>query len=74
MTDSVSDFMIGQRVLVYPGTSEERGGTVVEDFGDSAGVAVTIGEDLIVAPSRRWAITLDDGVLVFLDSVDLASA
>jgi hypothetical protein len=46
---------------------------VVEDFGDLAGHAVDIGENHIVGPARRWAVTLDAGGLVFVDSDQLAA-
>ena len=61
------------RVRVYPGTDGEVGGTVVEDFGDLAGQAVDIGENPIVDAARRWAIALDTGGLVFVDSDQLAA-
>ncbi|HWY01960.1 MAG TPA: hypothetical protein VNY55_19420 [Mycobacterium sp.] len=35
-----SDFAVGQHVRVYPGSSDERFGIIVEDFADSAGYAV----------------------------------
>ena len=59
-------------VRVYPGTDGEVRGTVVEDFGDLAGQAVNIG-DRIVDPARRWAVALDAGGLVFVDSDHLAA-
>src|SRR6478609_6434365 len=37
-------FAVGVSVRVYPGTDRERLGVVVEDFGDSAGQQVDIGE------------------------------
>jgi hypothetical protein len=46
---------------------------VVEDFGDLAGQAVDIGENHMVGPARRWAVALDDGGLVFVDSDQLAA-
>ena len=58
---------------VYPGTDGEVGGTVVEDFGDLAGHAVDIGENHIVGPARRWAVALDTGGLVFVDSDQLVA-
>ena len=64
---------VNVRVRVYPGTDGEVGGTVVEDFGDLAGHAVDIGETRIVGPARRWAIALDAGGLVFVDSDQLAA-
>ncbi len=45
-------------------------GVVVEDFGDLAGVQVIIDRDHS-ARSRRWAIMLDDGSLVFRDAHSL---
>jgi hypothetical protein len=59
-------------VRVYPGTDGEVRGTVVEDFGDLAGHAVDIG-DRIVGPARRWAVVLDAGGLVFVDSDQLVA-
>jgi hypothetical protein len=58
---------------VYPGSSDERVGVIVEDFGDSPGYAVTIGNTRIAEASRRWAIALDDGNLIFADTTDLQS-
>ena len=72
MADSF-DFAVGQRVLVYPSSSDERFGVIVEDFGDSAGYAVTVVNTRIAEPSRRWAIELDDGTLIFVDTADLQS-
>jgi hypothetical protein len=63
---------VNVRVRVYPGTDGEVRGTVVEDFGDLAGQAVDIG-DRIVRPARRWAVALDAGGLVFVDSDQLAA-
>jgi hypothetical protein len=63
---------VNVRVRVYPGTDGEVGGTVVEDFGDLAGHAVDLG-DRIVDPARRWAVTLDAGGLVFVDSDQLVA-
>jgi len=64
---------VNVRVRVYPGTDGEVGGTVVEDFGDLAGHAVDIGENHIVGPARRWAVALDTGDLVFVDSDQLVA-
>ena len=68
-----SPVAVNVRVRVYPGTDGEDGGTVVEDFGDMAGHAVDIGENHIVGPARRWAVALDTGGLVFVDSDQLAA-
>ena len=64
---------VNARVRVYPGTDGEVGGAVVEDFGDLAGHAVDIGENHIVGPARRWAVALDAGGLVFVDSDQLVA-
>jgi hypothetical protein len=74
MSDAVAtpDFAVGGRVRIYPGSSDERSGIIVDDFGDDAGYGVDIGDQHIAA-SRRWAITLDDGNLVFVDSSQLAN-
>jgi hypothetical protein len=63
---------VNVRVRVYPGTDAEVRGTVVEDFGDMAGHAVDIG-DRIVGPARRWAVVLDAGGMVFVDSDQLVA-
>ncbi len=68
-----SPVAVNVRVRVYPGTDGEVGGTVVEDFGDLAGHAVDIGENRIVGPARRWAVALDAGGLVFVDSDQLVA-
>lgn len=59
-------------VRVYPGTSREVHGYVVEDFGDIAGEAVDVGQHHIVDAARRWAVRLADGTLVFVDDADVA--
>jgi hypothetical protein len=64
---------VNVRVRVYPGTDGEVGGAVAEDFGDLAGHAVDIGEHHIVGPARRWAVALDTGGLVFVDSDQLVA-
>ena len=68
-----SGVAVNVRVRVYPGTDGEVGGTVVEDFGDLAGYPVDIGETRIVGPARRWAVSLDAGGLVFVDSDQLVA-
>jgi hypothetical protein len=66
-------FSVDVAVRVYPGTVEETRGVVVEDFGDMAGVGVDIAGKHIVRPARRWAVRLDSGDLVFVDSDQLAA-
>ena len=68
------EIAVGTSVRVYPGTDHEGLGTVVEDFGESAGHSVDIDAHHIVDAARRWAVQLGDGTLVFVDSSDLAPA
>ncbi len=56
------------RVRVDADTTDEVTGVVVDDFGDDAGEGVDIGGVTIVGPARRWAVLLDSGMLVFVDS------
>ena len=46
---------------------------MVEDFGDLAGHVVDIDENHMVGPARRWAVALDAGGLVFVDSDQLVA-
>ncbi len=59
---------VNMRVRVYPGTDAESPGVIVEDFGDLAGQAIEIGDTHFADPARRWAVVLDTGDLVFVDS------
>ncbi len=63
-----AEWAVNQRVRVYAGSADERTGTIVEDYGDSAGQAVDIGEHHIVDAAKRWAVALDDGALAFVDT------
>lgn len=45
-------------------------GEIVEDFADLAGTPVVVDAESTVR-SRRWAVALDDGQLVFLDDDQL---
>jgi hypothetical protein len=65
------DVAVDARVRVYPGTDAEDGGLVVEDFGEGGGQAVDVGTVHIADPARRWAVMLDAGNLVFVDSDQL---
>jgi len=58
---------VNTRVRVYPGTDAECPGVIVEDFGELAGQVVEIGGHHI-DPARRWAVVLDTGDLVFVNS------
>jgi hypothetical protein len=62
---------VDMRVRVYPGTDAECPGVIVEDFGDLAGQAVDLGGHHITAPARRWAVVLDTGDLVFVNTDEL---
>lgn len=62
---------VNVRVLVHPDTDEEARGVVVDDFGDAAGYAVSVGDNHIADPARRWVVQLDSGWLTFVDSADL---
>lgn len=63
---------VGARVRVSLDADNESRGEVVDDFGDSAGYAVDIGNHHIVDPARRWAVRLDSGDLVFVDDDHLS--
>ena len=67
---------MGARVRVHPDTDEESRGVVVDDFGDGAGIPVDIAGQRIAEAARRWAVQLDSGSLVFVnsDSLKLESA
>jgi hypothetical protein len=58
---------VNMRVRIYPGSDAESRGVIVEDFGDLAGQAVDIGARHI-DPARRWAVQLDTGNLVFVNT------
>lgn len=68
-----SDIAVDSRVVVHPGSDHEMHGVVVEDFADLAGMAVEVADNRIVEAARRWAVSLDDGGLVFVDSDALAA-
>ncbi|MGY4712783.1 hypothetical protein ACXDF8_25060 [Mycolicibacterium sp. CBM1] len=63
---------VDQRVRVYVDTDDQSRGVIVEDFGDLAGQAVDLGDTHIADAARRWAVLLDDGTLVFVDSHQIA--
>jgi hypothetical protein len=65
------DIAANRRVRVYPHTEAEARGVIVEDFGETAGYGVDIGTHHIANPARRWAVQLDNGELVFVDSADM---
>ncbi len=63
---------VNLRVRVYPGTDVESRGVIVEDFGELAGQAVDLG-GIRIAPARRWAVQLDPGNLVFVNTGQLVA-
>ncbi len=63
---------VNMRVRVYPGTDAEGLGVIVEDFGDLAGQAVDLG-GVHIDPVRRWAVHLDSGNLVFVNTGQLVA-
>ncbi|MCX2932554.1 hypothetical protein ORI20_19970 [Mycobacterium sp. CVI_P3] len=71
--DGEQSIAVDQRVRVYVDTDDEARGVVVEDFGDLAGHAVDLGDIHIADAARRWAVLLDTGTLVFVDSHQIAS-
>jgi hypothetical protein len=68
----VPEFVVGQRVRVHPDSSDEQWGVIIEDFGDDVGYAADIGNQHIADAGLRWAVTTDDGDLVFADTPELA--
>ena len=64
---------VNVRVRVYPGTDGDVGGIVVEDFGEMAAQAVDIGGEHFADPARRWAVQLDTGDLVFVNTDQLVA-
>ena len=66
-SETPAGIAIDSRVRVYPGTDRETHGIIADDFGDTAGISVDVGGDRFVGPARRWAVTLDDGNLAFVD-------
>ncbi len=62
-----ADLAVNMRVRVYPGADAESPGVIVEDFGELAGQAVDLG-GCHIAAARRWAVQLDTGNLVFVNT------
>jgi hypothetical protein len=72
--DGDSPLAVDVPVIVFGGTEDEMRGVVVEDFGDTAGTVVDVAGQRIAEAARRWAVNLDDGRLVFVDSASLTVA
>ncbi len=70
--DGDEQLAVDQRVRVFVDTDEETRGVIVDDFGELAGHAVDLGDVHIADAARRWAVLLDAGTLVFVDSHQLA--
>jgi len=68
---AAADLAVNSPVVVYPETEEQQGGVIVEDFGPSAGHAVEVGSSRIADAARRWAVRLNSGDLVFVNSDQL---
>ena len=64
---------VNARVRVHPGTQDESRGVIVEDFGEMAAQPVDLGGQHFADPARRWAVQLDTGDLVFVDTDQLVS-
>jgi hypothetical protein len=73
LSDAQQNFSVGMAVRVHPGTEREKLGHVVEDFGEIARHSVDIGDTHFADPARRWAVIIDDGGLVFVDSDQLGA-
>ena len=69
--ESAARVAVDTRVRVYPGTDTEDHGIVVEDFGEMPYSPVDVGEQHIADAARRWAVMLDTGTVLFVDSDDL---
>jgi hypothetical protein len=59
-------------VIVLPGTDQQQGGVIVEDFGESAGQAVEIGGNRI-AGAETTRTRPDDQHIGGVDDVDVAA-
>ncbi|BBY77830.1 hypothetical protein MPRF_47290 [Mycolicibacterium parafortuitum] len=66
--DDTTGLAVGCRVRTVG--DDPATGEIVEDFGDLAGTPVVVDAQNTVR-SRRWAVALDDGQLVFLDDDQL---
>lgn len=71
--DQDTQFAVGARVRVHPGTDTESLGVILEDFGETSGLEVRVGANQIANAARRWAVALDDGTLVFVNSDEITA-
>jgi hypothetical protein len=71
--DKDTQLAVGARVRVHPGTDTESLGVIIEDFGEMYGLDVRVGANQIANAARRWAVALDDGTLVFVNSDQISA-
>jgi hypothetical protein len=57
--------VVGDKVQVRQPDGSTGAGTIVDDYADLVVPIEQLGRDW--APTHRWAIALDTGVLVFVD-------
>ena len=69
--DENAQLAVNMRVRVYPDSDAESRGLVAEDFGEMQAHAVDLGGQHFADPARRWAVVLDTGDLVFVNSSQL---
>ncbi len=69
--EAIRQLGVNMRVRVYPGTQAESRGVIVEDFGEMVAQPVDLGGQRFADPARRWAVALDTGNLVFVDTGQL---
>ncbi|HET7666084.1 MAG TPA: hypothetical protein VFK56_08450 [Mycobacterium sp.] len=69
--DENAQLTVNMRVRVYPDSGAESRGLVAEDFGEMQAHAVDLGGQHFADPARRWAVVLDTGDLVFVNSSQL---
>jgi hypothetical protein len=66
--DHGSALAVGQRVRLTGQAAAT--GEIVDDFGSLAGTEVVVDRSTAVR-SRRWAVSLDDGGLAFVDDDEI---
>lgn len=67
-SEETSGLAIGRRVRLTADPTAT--GEIVDDFGSLAGAEVVVDASTAVR-SRRWAVSLDDGRLEFVDDADI---
>ena len=61
---------VGQPVTVFAGTDDQVAGHIVDDFGDNRETESEAHTVHLERP-KRWAVHTADGLLIFVDTVDL---